>query len=62
VVVTRVTIREFSHIAADKSFSGTLPPWQFLLDFQPVAAALVPLTLPDTLAHNQSPSTQGTCV
>jgi len=36
VIVTHVTIREVSYIAADKSFSGTLPQWLFLADFQPV--------------------------
>jgi hypothetical protein len=36
VIVTRVTFREVSYIAVDKSFSGTLPLWLFLQDFQPV--------------------------
>jgi hypothetical protein len=36
VVVTRVTIREVSYIALDKSVSGALPRWQFLDSFQPV--------------------------
>jgi len=31
-----VTFREVSYIALDKTFSGTLPHWQFLQDFQPV--------------------------
>jgi len=36
VVVTRVTVREISYIAVDKSIAGTLPQWLFLQDFQPV--------------------------
>jgi len=36
VTVTRATFREVSYIAVDKTFSGTLPHWQFLVDFQPV--------------------------
>jgi hypothetical protein len=36
IVVVRVTFRIVSYIAVDKSFSGTLPQWQFLADFQPV--------------------------
>jgi hypothetical protein len=36
VVVTRVTIREVTYIALDKSFSGTPPQWLFLQDFQTV--------------------------
>ena len=36
VGVTRVTFREVSYIAVDKSFSGTVLQWQFLQDFQPV--------------------------
>lgn len=35
VTVTRVTFRTVSYIALDKTFSGTLPRWQFLQDFQP---------------------------
>jgi hypothetical protein len=42
VIVTHVTIREVSYIAADKSFSGTLPQWLFLADFQPVPAKKKP--------------------
>ena len=36
VTVTRVTTREVSYIALDKSVSGTLPQWLFLQDFRPV--------------------------
>ena len=36
VIVTRFSNNEVSYIAADKSFSGTLPRWLFLQDFQPV--------------------------
>jgi hypothetical protein len=36
VTVTRVSVRQVSYIAADKSFAGTLPQWQFLQDFRPV--------------------------
>lgn len=36
VVITRVTLREVSYVAVDKSFSGTLPQWQFLQDSEPV--------------------------
>ena len=36
VIVTHVSRHEVSYIAADKSFSGTLPQWLFLADFQPV--------------------------
>ena len=36
VVVTRPTFREVSYMALDKTFSGTLPLWLFLKDFQPV--------------------------
>jgi hypothetical protein len=36
VGVNRVTFREVSYIAADKSFSGSVPLWLFLPDFQPV--------------------------
>lgn len=36
VEVTRITIREVSYIAVDKSFSGSVPQWMFLQDFQPV--------------------------
>jgi hypothetical protein len=32
-----VTIREVSYIAADKSFSGSVPQWLFLQDFQLVS-------------------------
>lgn len=35
VTVTRVTFRTVSYIALDKTFSGALPRWQFLQDFQP---------------------------
>jgi len=35
-MVTRVTLREVSYIALEKTFSGTLPQWLFLQDFQPV--------------------------
>jgi hypothetical protein len=34
---TRVTFREVSYMALDKSCSGTLSQWVFLEDFQPVA-------------------------
>jgi hypothetical protein len=37
VIVTRVTIREISYIAADKSFSGSVSQWVFLHDFEPLA-------------------------
>ena len=37
VIVTHINIRnEISYIAADKSFSGSVPQWLFLEDFQPV--------------------------
>lgn len=36
VAVTRVTFRLMSCTALDKTFSGTLPQWLFLQDFQPV--------------------------
>jgi hypothetical protein len=36
VRVTRVTLRTVSYIALDKTFSGTLPQWLFLQDFQPM--------------------------
>jgi hypothetical protein len=36
VEVTRVTFREVSYIALDKTFSGTMSRWLFLQDFQPV--------------------------
>jgi hypothetical protein len=36
VTVTRATFREVSYIAVDKTFSRTLPHWQFLADVQPV--------------------------
>jgi hypothetical protein len=35
VEVTRVSFR-VSYIALDKTFSGTVPQWLFLQDFQPV--------------------------
>jgi hypothetical protein len=37
VVVTRVTLREVSCIAADGTISGNVTQWQFRQDFQPVA-------------------------
>jgi hypothetical protein len=36
VIVTRISNDEISYIAADKSFSGSVPAWLFLADFQPV--------------------------
>jgi len=36
VTVTRVTFREASFMAQDKTFSGTLSQWVLLQDFQPV--------------------------
>jgi hypothetical protein len=36
VIVTRVTFREVSYMALDKTFSGPLSQWLFLQDFQPV--------------------------
>ena len=36
VIITRVTLREVSYMAVDRTLSGTLPQWQFLQDFQPV--------------------------
>ena len=36
VEVTRVTCREVSYIALDKTLSGTLQQWQFLQNFQPM--------------------------
>jgi hypothetical protein len=36
VIVTRIRHQEVSYIAADKSFSGSVPLWHFLQDFQPV--------------------------
>jgi hypothetical protein len=36
VIVTRISRQEVSYIAADKSFSGSVPLWLFLADFQPV--------------------------
>jgi len=37
VIVTHINVRnEISYIAADKSFSGRVPQWLFLEDFQPV--------------------------
>jgi hypothetical protein len=32
VTVTRVTVREVSYMALDKTFSDTLPQWLFLQD------------------------------
>jgi hypothetical protein len=37
VIVTHISRHEVSYIAADKSFSGGVPLWLFLADFQPVA-------------------------
>jgi hypothetical protein len=37
VIVTHINVRnEISYIAADKRFSGSVPQWLFLEDFQPV--------------------------
>jgi hypothetical protein len=36
VEVTRVTFREVSYMALDKTFAGALPRWLFLQVFQPV--------------------------
>jgi len=36
VMFTCVADREVSYIALDKTFSGTLPQWLFLQDFEPV--------------------------
>jgi hypothetical protein len=33
----RISCQEISYIAADKSFSGSVPQWLFLADFQPVS-------------------------
>lgn len=37
VAVTRVTFRAVTYVAVDGSFSGTVPHWQFVAEFQPVA-------------------------
>ena len=37
VIVTHISRHEVSYIPADKSFSGGVPLWLFLADFQPVA-------------------------
>jgi hypothetical protein len=42
VVVTRVTLREVSYIAADGTISGSVPQWQFLQDFEPVTGKQKP--------------------
>jgi hypothetical protein len=34
VEITRVTFRTVFYMALDKTFSGTLPQWQFLQDFR----------------------------
>jgi hypothetical protein len=37
VIVTHINVRnEISYLAADKRFSGSVPQWLFLEDFQPV--------------------------
>jgi hypothetical protein len=36
VIVTHISRQEVSYIAADKSFSDSVPLWLFLADFQPV--------------------------
>jgi hypothetical protein len=42
IEVVRVTFREVSYIALDKSSSDTLPQWLFLQDFQPVTGKSKP--------------------
>jgi hypothetical protein len=37
VIVTRITFREVSFIAPDKTFSGTVSQWVFIQDSQRVA-------------------------
>ena len=42
VVVTRVTLREVSYIAAAGTISGSVPQWQLLQDFEPVTGKQKP--------------------